>query len=305
VTVDAVGARLVTDVGAGATVVVVVVVAVRCDDGRRLTVVDVVRAGEVPVGDGTAPIAETESVTVTKVAGLGAERLPAMSVSVEVTLHFPCSSVSNVHAVSGRVYEHDTDTPPFDAVIVTNSPVVPTRPEISGVESLVVLSVDESPVSEGASMSGAGGEGGVLVSMVSARAGLTEPRTPPGPVRNTVTLHTPPARAGIVHELSTPTTYVQVRLRLPRVAVIVATSPTFPPTAERLGVVSAVTLSTLDAPVSEAATRSGIAVVPMMLIAVAALGADTLPAGSARVAVTVHVPDDKVGMVHDVDVPIT
>ncbi len=89
---------------------------------------------------------------------------------------------------------------------------------------------------------------------------------------------------------------------------MVAVLPLLPPLTEYVGVVSFVTLSVSDEPVSDAAARSG---------AVGADGAEAMvrasdeeelevfPAGSVRVPVTVHDPGVRVGRSHDcVPVPM-
>ena len=72
---------------------------------------------------------------------------------------------------------------------------------------------------------------------------------------------------------------------------------------------SAVTLSESDTPVSDDARRSGVvgAFGPAGVIVTASDGLDalTLPAMSAKVAVTDHAPGIIVGMVHDVARPTT
>ena len=94
----------------------------------------------------------------------------------------------------------------------------------------------------------------------------------------------------------------------PLVAVMVAVSPVEPPVVENVGVVSLVTLSVSDEPVSDAAARSG-----------AVLGADggvemvrgseeealeVLPAGSVSVPVTVQEPGLSVGRSQEVADPM-
>ena len=95
----------------------------------------------------------------------------------------------------------------------------------------------------------------------------------------------------------------------PLVAVIVAISPVAPPDVLSVGVVSLVTLSVLDAPVSDEARRSGIvgaagAEVSIVRL-VASLEADRLPDVSVRVPVTLQDPGVIDGRVHDVAEPTT
>ena len=93
----------------------------------------------------------------------------------------------------------------------------------------------------------------------------------------------------------------------PLVAVMVAVSPVEPPVVENVGVVSLVTLSVSDEPVSDAAARSG---------AVGADGAaamvrgseeealEVLPAGSVSVPVTFQEPGVSVGRSQEVADPM-
>ena len=105
---------------------------------------------------------------------------------------------------------------------------------------------------------------------------------------------------------------------VPLLAVMVAVSPVVPPEVLSVGVVSLVTLSVLDAPVSEDGSKSGAvgAEGPLppdddgALLNGASITklngellADVLPAGSVNVAVVFHVPPDIVGRSHDVAVP--
>jgi len=91
----------------------------------------------------------------------------------------------------------------------------------------------------------------------------------------------------------------------PFVAVIVAVSPVVPPETLSVGVVSLVTLSVFDAPVSDDASRSGadgadgrlppddegaLLVGASMNMLSGGLLADVFPVGSVSVAVTLHVP---------------
>lgn len=102
------------------------------------------------------------------------------------------------------------------------------------------------------------------------------------------------------------------------VAVMVAVSPVAPPEVLNVGVVSLVTLSVLDAPVSDDGSRSGAVGAEGLLLpddedplpAGASMTtfngellADVLPAGSVTVAVVFHVPPDIVGRSHDVAAP--
>ena len=95
----------------------------------------------------------------------------------------------------------------------------------------------------------------------------------------------------------------------PLVALKVTVSPVVPPVTDIVGVESNVTLSVLDVPESDAATRSGIdgatGAVLSMFIDNGELAGDTFPAGSVNVADTDHVPSVSAGKSHDVAEPIT
>ena len=84
------------------------------------------------------------------------ETFPAASVSVEEIFHVPSVSVGSVQFVDvPMTYEHDTVVAPLVAEMVMVSPLVPPDALIVGVVSLVLLSVDDAPVSEAGIRSGA------------------------------------------------------------------------------------------------------------------------------------------------------
>ena len=97
---------------------------------------------------------------------------------------------------------------------------------------------------------------------------------------------------------------MHVSVAEPSVAEIVTISPAVALDKEKVGVVSLVMLSVFDEPVSEAAARSGAligddgAVVSITRL-VAALAAETLPAVSVIVDVTLHVPSVRPERSHD------
>jgi len=97
----------------------------------------------------------------------------------------------------------------------------------------------------------------------------------------------------------------------PLVAEIVAVSPLEPPDNEKDGVVSPVTSSVLDEPVSEAEMRSGaiagaVGAVVSTTRLIAGLVDDTFPEVSVTVDVTLHVPSVSPERSHDcVPVPMT
>ena len=251
-------------------------------------------------------------VMVISNAELGAERSPAESANVALTLHAPAPSVGKVHEVAlPTMYEQDRNMLPFVAVTVTMSPEVPPTTENVGVVSLVTLSVSDTPVSDEPSKSGVAGALGADATMVTASGGLATLVLPAPSVNFAETDHTPRASTGSVHDVAEPTTYEHDSVEEPFVAVTVTMSPEVPPTTENVGVVSLVTLSVSDTPVSDEPSKSGVAgalgadgglvagVGASMNMLKALLVADTLPAGSVRVAVTFHVPPVSVGKSHD------
>jgi hypothetical protein len=95
------------------------------------------------------------------------ETFPAASVSVEEIFHVPSASVGSVQFVADPMtYVHETVVVPLVAEMVMVSPLVPPVALIVGVVSLVLLSVDEAPVSEAVARSTAVGAVGRDVSTV-------------------------------------------------------------------------------------------------------------------------------------------
>jgi hypothetical protein len=95
----------------------------------------------------------------------------------------------------------------------------------------------------------------------------------------------------------------------PLVALMVAISPDDPPEVLSVGVLSLVTLSVSDAPVSDEASRSGAngtsGAVGSITRLVVSLGMERLPEGSVSVPVTLHDPGVNDESVHDVAEPIS
>ena len=176
---------------------------------------------------------------------------------------------------------------------------------MAGVASEVRSSVDEFPVSEDAARSGAEGAEGALVSTVRASADPVVDWLPAASVTCAVTDQVPSVSPDRSHDDAAPTVYEHVFVVAPFVAVNNTVSPVVVPASARVGVVSDVTSSADDEPVSEAAARSGAtgadgAVVSMTRLR-AAPADDVFPAASVRVAVTDHVPSERVPRSHDVD----
>jgi hypothetical protein len=96
---------------------------------------------------------------------------PAGSVRVAVTFQAPSIRDGNVQFVAEpTTYVHETVVVPFVAEIVMVSPFTPPVAPRVGVVSLVLLSVDEEPVSEAVTRSTEVGAVGRDVSMVTERA---------------------------------------------------------------------------------------------------------------------------------------
>ena len=86
---------------------------------------------------------------------------------------------------------------------VTVSPVVPPEPDIAGVLSFVLLSVDEVPVSLAVSRSGADeGVAGAVVSSVMAKLVPAADVFPAGSVTVEETVHVPAVSVGRSQELA-------------------------------------------------------------------------------------------------------
>jgi len=158
--------------------------------------------GTVAAGAGALGAAGAAVSTVTANAGPGADALPAGSVTTDVMLHTPSAKVGRSHDddVDDCTYEQVTVTPSLDAVIVTDEPSATPGTPIAGVASLVTSSVDERPVSDDATRSGAPGDAGAAASTVTANAGPGADALPAGSVTTDVMLHTPSAKVGRSHD---------------------------------------------------------------------------------------------------------
>jgi hypothetical protein len=200
-----------------------------------------------------------------------------------------------------------TELASFEAVIVTRSPELPPLEiDIVGVESVVTLSVFELPESEEVAKSGAPGVLGALVSTVRLIDELADETFPYASVNVAETLQVPSESVGRSHD-DAGKTYVHVLVVPPLVAEIVTVSPLLPPEAEKVGVVSFVTLSVGEPPESDAAAKSGTPGIDGDATTVTPSvdpEEETFPAESVSVALVVHEPVDKVGKSHEVLVPI-
>ena len=146
---------------------------------------------------------------------------------------------------------------PLVAVSVIVSPEFPPLAETVGVVSLVTLSVDELPVSDDARRSGAAGADGVPT-IVSPSEGPADETLPAASVNVALVVHEPGVNVDRSHDcVPVPIVYVQLTVVEPFVALMVANSPLLPPLrSDIVGVVSVVTLSDVDEPVSEPVARS-------------------------------------------------
>ena len=194
---------------------------------------------------------------------------------------------------------------PFVADTVTTSPARAPAIEISGVESLVMLSELDAPLSDVANKSGADREG-ELVAIVTGKALDAADSLPNGSVNVAEMFQVPSVSVGRVQFVAEPITYVHDTVVVPLVAEIVIVSPLVPPLALKVGVVSLVLLSELDAPVSDAANKSTPdgadgAVVSTEISRDCVV--PVLPAASVTDAEIVHVPSDSAPRVQLVFAP--
>ena len=131
---------------------------------------------------------------------------PAASVTEADTVHVPSDNVGNEQLVAApTVYVHVTVEVPFVADTVTTSPVRAPGIEISGVESLVMLSELDAPESDVGNKSGADREGG-LVAIVTGRALDASDSLPNGSVNVDEMFHVPSVSVGSVQLVAAPMT---------------------------------------------------------------------------------------------------
>ena len=198
-------------------------------------------------------------------------------------------------------------TPPFVALTVTEAPASTPGTSTNGVESAVTSSVEDVPVSDDDERSGLTGRTGAVASTVRFMDGPAADVLPAGSVRVPDTDHVPSVRAGRSQDVAAPTTYEQVRVVDPFVAVNVAVSPAVPPGTETAGVVSDVASSVDEVPVSEAGRRSAapgaagaVASTARLVVPVVA---PVFPAASVTDADRVHVPSVNAGRSQAVEEP--
>ena len=152
-------------------------------------------------------------------------------------------------------------------------------------------------MSDAAARSTAVGALGAVVSTVIERGLEAVLVLPAGSVRVALTFQVPSLSVPR-SQLAAGTTYVHVTVLAPFVAVMVTVSPLEPPAALIVGVLSLVTLSVDDRPVSDEAARSTpVGAVGTLVLTVIDRGLEAvlvLPAGSVRVAVMLQVPSARV-----------
>jgi hypothetical protein len=168
----------------------------------------------------------------------------------------------------------------------------------AGAVTLVMSSVDDTPESVAAVMSGATvGAGGALVAIVTVRPGDAVEVLPAGSVSVNVTLCAPSARAGEAVIVTVPPTHTPVPADVPSMRSVTV----FPLVHGMVnaGVVIEVRLSVFDEPLSLAAVMSGAVVgVAGAEVSIVMLRAgdtpDVFPAGSVSVKRTERVPSASV-----------
>lgn len=239
-------------------------------------------------------------------AGPDVDVLPAGSATVADTFHSPSAIAgrSQLFTDGDFTYVHvRLVLPALLAVIVTVLPSGTDPADIAGVLSLVRLSVADVPRSDADRRSGADGADGGVVSREIVRPPVGPAVFPAGSVAEEVIAQSPGAsvpKSQLVTDGDF--TYEQVTLELPNLlAVIVMVSPSTAPAADTVGVVSFVTLSVDDDPLSDVATRSGVpAVVDVSTVNGSAVDEfDTFPARSVCLAETLHTPSANVPRSHD------
>ena len=101
---------------------------------------------------------------------------------------------------------HASVTPPFVALTVTTSPAVPPATLMPGVESAVMSSTLEAPVSEAFFKFGDGGADGGVVSICIDSGELAVDVLPAGSVSVALTLHVPSVSVGRSQLVAAPIT---------------------------------------------------------------------------------------------------
>ena len=153
---------------------------------------------------------------------------------------------------------HDFVVAPLTAEMVIVSPELPPAAETVGVVSFVMLSVVELPESDADARSGAAGVAGVATTVMSSD-GPADDTFPALSVSVALVVHVPADSVGRSHDcVPVPMVYAQLTVVEPLVALRVTCSPVLPPLDRAtVGVVSVVTLSDVEVPVSDDVARSG------------------------------------------------
>lgn len=140
-------------------------------------------------------------------------------------------------------------------------------------------------------------------SMTTDREAPGEDVLPAASVTVAVTDHVPSVNVGRLHDESVVASYEHETVVPPFCAVTETVSPVPAPLTPIAGVVSAVTLSEDDGPVSEAASRSGAMGADGTVVSITTVTGgdtdDTLFCASVRTDVRVHDPSERFGNVQD------
>jgi hypothetical protein len=153
------------------------------------------------------------------------EMLPAGSDNVDEMFQVPSVSVGSVQFVADPItYVHDTVVVPLVAEIVIVSPLFPPDALKVGVVSLVLLSVSDDPVSDGANKSTPDGADGAVVSTEISRDCVV-PVLPAASVTDAEIVHVPSDSAPRVQLVFAPTVYPHETVVTPFDAFTVMTSP--------------------------------------------------------------------------------
>jgi hypothetical protein len=256
-----------------------------------------------PKSDGVArsrplgALDDVESIAISKLCVVPV--LPARSTTDAEISHVPSASAPRSHPVEApTVYEQTTsEEPALRAVTVTTSPVDCPGSEIVGVASLVMLSEELAPESDAAARSGVNPAG--PDESIDTGSGLEALDVfPAGSVNLAVMDHVP--SASVPRSQPPPgSVYVHVTSADPLLAAVMVTvSPALPPDALMVGVLSAVTLSVLLDPESDAVARprpDGADGADESTLMDSAVDTDEVPpVGCVSVAVMDHVPSARV-----------
>jgi hypothetical protein len=206
-----------------------------------------------------AKVAVGGVASIVTVIDADVEEFPAESVSVTETTQSPSPRVAKVQVLEVTTQETLVE-PDFVAVNTAVPAKLPATLNV-GVLSLVLLSVAELPKSDAAARSGVAGVGKV-VALITTPVRLDEvAEFTPLTLCCEVKLYVPFAKAGEkVHEPDVPEA-VKVQVTgepLAGVAARVTVAPFTSPVRLSVGVLSAVSLSVDERPVSDAVSRSAI-----------------------------------------------